>query len=91
MSTGSAMLHAQSYQELTQAVSAGLGTLRADAPAMALPTSVARPWSGSGRADIAGQLTKRSIGTAPVEVDMRQPEDLSKVLECIVTVEPLGM
>ena len=34
MSTGSAMLHAQSYQELTQAVSAGLGTLRADAPAM---------------------------------------------------------
>ena len=34
MSTRSAMLHAQSYQELTQAVSAGLGTLRADAPAM---------------------------------------------------------
>ena len=34
MNADTAMLHAQNYGELTQGVSAGLGALRADAPAM---------------------------------------------------------
>ena len=55
MNADTAMLHAQNYGELTQGVSAGLGALRADAPAMM------KGFADLGRAAMAeGVLDKKT-------------------------------